>query len=98
MLKKLRKVKSCDNCNYWAGVPFVHCSLRCDITNKEVGENFFRTFPVDFEDCKEGKKAKEINFKFRLTFVDKYISLRLAIINIVERSINYGKECMLYLR
>ncbi len=57
--KKVRLVKSCDNCPYWLGFPYVHCSLDCEIENRIVGDRIFKTFPKDFQKCKKKRQLKE---------------------------------------
>lgn len=57
-MKRLRAKNSCGRCSYWAGFPYVHCALNCDMETFYVDkeETVFDCKPRNPIDCRDKRQ------------------------------------------
>lgn len=54
---KVRTKKKCGKCEYWAGLPYVHCTLGCEINNI-TQDGAFYSMPVDSIKCRNARQER----------------------------------------
>jgi len=55
---KLRIKRECGKCIYWAGFPYVHCTIGAEIHNYSTSHGVFISRPANPIDCRNKRQAK----------------------------------------